>query len=135
MESSEQQTQLNNISITDEAVSQIQAVLNSQENADQLHVRIYLQGGCGSIQYGMALDSHLNSEDSTTVINGLNVVVDRISLPYVDGATIDYEGGERPGFRITNPNIDLSALSGGCGGGSCGSGGCGGGSCGSGGCC
>jgi len=130
MENIEAVTELKDITLTDEAKSQITAVLDAQANPEELFVRVYLQSGCGSIAYGMALDSHQNSEDSVIEANGLKVVVDRISLPYVDGASIDYEGGDRPGFRITNPNVDLSALGGSCGTGGCGTGGCGTGGCG-----
>jgi len=123
------------VSITEAAKSQITSVIESQ-SVDNLFLRIYVQGGCGGIQYGMAIDSRLQEGDEKYDLEGLDLVVDRISLPYVDGVTVDFEtSGEKPGFRITNPNPEiLAGVGGGC---SCGSssGGCGGGSCGTGGCC
>lgn len=126
------------LTIEPEAHTQISSVIEAQAQSD-LFLRIYVQGGCGGIAYGMAIDSRVQDGDERFEIDGLPVVVDRISLPYVENVSVAYDtSGEKPGFRITNPNPEIfQSLGGGCGGGSCGSGGCGGGSCGSGGggCC
>lgn len=117
------------------ALEQISQVINSQPQTD-LFLRIYVQGGCGGINYGMAIDSNKQDGDEEFVVDGLNVVVDRLSLPYVENVSVEYDTkGDKPGFRITHPNPDiLSSPGGGCGSGSCGSGGCGADS-GGGGCC
>lgn len=114
------------------------AVLKAVENLDKdWYLRIFVQNSPSGLKYAMAVDTRVHSQDEIYQINELNVVVDNISLPFVLGATIDFiEDGQSSGFKITNPNVDLSALGGGgCSGGSCGGGSCGGGSCGSGGCC
>jgi iron-sulfur cluster insertion protein len=131
----------NSVTFTEAALNEIKNVISQQEKSD-LFVRIFITGGCGGIAYGMALDSYLNSEDWKTEAGGLTVAIDNLSLQYVQGANVDFQDGEKPGFKITNPNINLSDLGGGCcstdsAGSSCGSGSCGSGSCGSGngGCC
>ncbi|MCY3412944.1 MAG: iron-sulfur cluster assembly accessory protein [Candidatus Heimdallarchaeota archaeon] len=114
------------VSITEGASEQIRNILASQELTD-LFLRIYVQGGCSGIGFGMALDNKPIDGDTEYMFDDIKVVVDRNSLPYVNGAEVDFttENG-KTGFRITNPNVDLSA-------GSCGSGSCGtGGGCGSG---
>lgn len=116
--------------ISEVAIEQIKATIASQ-TVENLFLRVYVQGGCGGISYGMALDNRGVEGDTEIEVNGIKVVVDKNSLPYVNGATVDFEDKEgKAGFKISNPNVDLSALGGGCSSGSCGSG-----SCGSGGCC
>lgn len=122
------------VTITSTAMNQIQEVLKAQDKAD-LFLRIYVQGGCGGIAYGMAIDQRQMPDDKEYEVDGLKVVVDRISLPYVEGSIVDFDtSGEKTGFKIDNPNAEqlLAAAGGGCASGSCGTGGCG---TGSGGCC
>ena len=130
------------VTISDEALNQVKSVIESQDQKD-LFLRVFVQGGCGGVSYGMAIDMKMQEDDQVFDVQGLKVVVDRISAPYVGGATVDFDtSGEKQGFRINNPTVDLSAQGG--GGGCCGDAsseqaGCGGGSCGSdsggGGCC
>lgn len=124
------------VTITEEAREQVVKVLEAQDNPD-LFLRIYVQGGHGGIAYGMAIDSRFQEGDSDYDVDGLRVVIDRISFPYVDGATVAYDSeGGKAGFRITNPKAEeLLASMGSCSSGSCSSGACGSGGCGSGGCC
>ncbi len=120
------------VEITENAVEQIKATLASQTVPD-LFLRIYVQGGCSGISFGMALDNRGLDGDETIEHEDIKVVVDKNSLSYVNGAIVDFDdSGEKSGFKISNPNIDLSAMGGSCGSGSCGSDS---GSCGSGGCC
>lgn len=119
------------VTITDAAHDQITTTLAAQEIKD-LFLRVYVQGGCGGISYGMALDNRSVEGDTEVAHNGIKVVVDRNSLEYVNGSTVDFDAsGEKAGFKITNPNADLLSA------GSCGDGGCGteASGCGSGGCC
>lgn len=118
------------VTITDAAHDQITTTLGAQEIKD-LFLRVYVQGGCSGVTFGMALDNRSVEGDTEIEHNGIKVVVDRNSLEYVNGSTVDFDAsGEKAGFKITNPNADLLS------GESCGDGGCGtGGSCGSGGCC
>ena len=128
------------VTISDEALNQVRTVIEAQEHTD-LFLRIFVQGGCGGVSYGMAIDMKMQADDQVFDVQGVKVVVDRISAPYVEGADVAFDAsGEKQGFRITNSNVDLSAQGGGgcCGEASTEQAGCGGGSCGSGGgggCC
>jgi iron-sulfur cluster assembly protein len=68
-------------------------------------LRIYVQGGgCSGFQYGMVLDEAADG-DEILEVSGIRVIVDPMSLRYLDGAEVDYKndllGG---GFAIKNPN-------------------------------
>lgn len=60
-------------------------------------------GGCSGFQYSMNFDVRKNG-DLVTELDGVNVFVDEISLPYIAGTTLDYvEGLHNAGFRFDNP--------------------------------
>lgn len=101
------------IIVTDTAVKQLQTLLaESPESAGQ-GLRIYVeQGGCAGMQYGMTLDQRKEG-DSVIEREGVQVLVDEFSAPYLRGATIDYADElAGAGFRINNPNAARSC---GCG--------------------
>lgn len=62
-------------------------------------------GGCSGFQYQLAFDEQ---RDGDTVIesNGVRLLVDAISAPYVKGAVVDYvDGLQGAGFKVENPNV------------------------------
>jgi iron-sulfur cluster assembly accessory protein len=60
-------------------------------------------GGCSGFQYSLGFDSKKDG-DVVTELDGVNVFVDEISLPYIAGTTLDYvEGLHNAGFRFDNP--------------------------------
>jgi iron-sulfur cluster assembly accessory protein len=80
--------------------------LMQEKQLDDHALRVFVAGGgCSGLQYGMTFDNEINEGDSEFSVNGLRVVVDPMSLRYVQGANIDYQdslmGG---GFKIDNPN-------------------------------
>lgn len=119
------------ISLTARAAQELRELMTSQDRANA-SLRVWVAGGgCSGLQYGMALDDNAPEEDDRQFeLDGVRVLVDSMSLTYMEGSTVDYVddvlGG---GFKIDNPNA-----TGGCGCGSSfktdGSGG-GGGGCGS----
>ncbi|HQA69968.1 MAG TPA: iron-sulfur cluster assembly accessory protein, partial [Aggregatilineales bacterium] len=69
-------------------------------------LRVFVAGGgCSGMQYGMAFEPNPREDDYTATFEGVNIVIDPISLGYLYGANIDYVdtlmGG---GFSIDNPN-------------------------------
>jgi iron-sulfur cluster assembly accessory protein len=94
------------INITTAATEKVKAVLEQEKsNLPQGGLRIYVQGGgCSGFQYGMVLDE-VTEGDEVFEKDGIKVIVDPMSLRYLEGAEVDYKedlmGG---GFAIKNPN-------------------------------
>ncbi|MGN6162395.1 MAG: HesB/IscA family protein, partial [Marmoricola sp.] len=77
------------INVTDQAVSKVRALLE-QEGRDDLQLRIAVQpGGCSGLRYQLFFDERSLDGDVVTDFDGVGVVVDRMSVPYLNGATID----------------------------------------------
>src|SRR3990172_5013310 len=101
------------VSLTDGAVERVQALLQERELKGYA-LRVFISGGgCSGLQYGMALEGQPRETDHRFAFEGVDVVVDPMSMDYLAGATIDYVddlmGG---GFKIENPNAVASC---GCG--------------------
>ncbi|MCU1528445.1 MAG: iron-sulfur cluster insertion protein ErpA, partial [Frondihabitans sp.] len=66
--------------------------LYEQEGRDDLRLRVAVQpGGCSGLIYQLYFDERLLDGDATADFGGVEVVVDKMSVPYLDGATIDFE--------------------------------------------
>ncbi len=78
-------------------------------------LRVFVAGAsCSGVQYGLAFEETPREEDKTLQLDGLTVVVDANSLPFVTGVHIDYvETPRGAGFRITNPSASPQSLCGG----------------------
>ena len=112
------------ISITPDASTQVREVLADKEKEGH-SLRVFVRGmSCSGPAYGMALDNETRPDDTIIDLNGIKVLVDPASAPYLDGAEIDFvDTLMGRGFTVNNPNA-AQAQGGGCGGGcSCGSGG------------
>ena len=101
------------IQITDSAAKRI-AVLKAAEDNDGLMLRVSVSGGgCSGFQYGFSLDSHTTDEDLVFEENGIQVVVDEVSLQLVQGSRLDYvEELIGSYFKLENPQASSSC---GCG--------------------
>jgi iron-sulfur cluster assembly accessory protein len=94
------------IQLTNAAASKVKGILEQEKaNIPAGGLRIYVQGGgCSGFQYGMVLDEAADG-DQIFDIDGVKVIVDPMSLRYLEGAEVDYKedlmGG---GFAIKNPN-------------------------------
>jgi len=99
--------------LTDGAAAKVKALLD-QEGRDDLRLRIAVQpGGCSGLRYSLFFDERSIDGDQVTDFNGVGVVVDRMSVPYLMGATIDFvDTIERQGFTIDNPNAQSSCACG-----------------------
>jgi iron-sulfur cluster assembly protein len=100
------------LTITDSAVKHLQELLlEKSEPGKALRISVE-RGGCAGMSYSMSLDEP-NAADFTEGREGVKVVVDPASLPYVSGSTIDYSDDlAGAGFRIVNPRATRSC---GCG--------------------
>ena len=92
------------ITLSEGAASKVKSLLD-QEGRDDLALRIAVQpGGCSGLRYQLFFDERSLDGDEIREFDGVNVVVDRMSLPDLHGATIDFvDTIEKQGFTIDNP--------------------------------
>jgi iron-sulfur cluster assembly accessory protein len=100
------------IALTPVAAAKVRELL-AEEGDDTLVLRVAIQGGgCSGFQYGLGFDN-VAEGDVQLELEGVPVVVDPFSAPYLRGTTIDFLNTiEESGFKIDNPNATASC---GCG--------------------
>ena len=101
------------VELTDAAATKAKALLE-QEGRDDMHLRIAVQpGGCAGLRYNLFFDDRTLDGDLTSDFGGVALTVDRMSAPYIQGATIDFvDTIEKQGFTIDNPNAGGSCACG-----------------------
>ena len=101
------------INLSQAAATKVKNLLD-QEGRDDLKLRIAVQpGGCSGLRYQLFFDERSLDGDLRTDEAGVSVVVDRMSAPYLTGATIDFvDTIEKQGFTIDNPNAGGSCACG-----------------------
>ncbi|HIW66610.1 iron-sulfur cluster assembly accessory protein [Dietzia aerolata] len=99
--------------LTDAAASKAKALLE-QEGRDDLSLRIAVQpGGCAGLRYQLFFDDRSLDGDVTDDFGGVKLAVDRMSVPYLSGASIDFvDTIEKQGFTIDNPQATGSCACG-----------------------
>jgi iron-sulfur cluster assembly accessory protein len=99
--------------LTDAAASKAKA-LREQEGREELMLRIAVQpGGCAGLRYQLYFDDRNLDGDLVVDFDGVGLAVDRMSAPYVMGASIDFvDTIEKQGFTIDNPNATGSCACG-----------------------
>ncbi|ERF63889.1 iron-sulfur cluster insertion protein ErpA [Cutibacterium granulosum] len=98
-------TETQGIILTDAATTKVKSLLE-QEGRTDLALRLAVQpGGCSGLRYQLFFDERQLDGDIVKSYDGVNVVTDRMSAPYLSGATIDFmDTIEKQGFTIDNPN-------------------------------
>jgi iron-sulfur cluster assembly accessory protein len=101
------------INLSSVAAGKVRSLLE-QEGRDDLQLRISVQpGGCSGLRYQLFFDERNLDGDVVTDFDGVAVVVDRMSVPYLNGAMIDFvDTIEKQGFTIDNPNATGSCACG-----------------------
>ncbi len=91
--------------LSDVAAAKVKSLLE-QEGRTDLALRVAVQpGGCSGLRYQLFFDDRSLDGDVVTDFGGVNVVVDRMSNPYLIGASVDFvDTIEKQGFTIDNPN-------------------------------
>ncbi len=99
--------------LTDTAAVKVKTLLD-QEGRDDLALRVAVQpGGCSGLRYQLFFDDRSLDGDQKIDFDGVAVVVDRMSVPYLGGAVIDFvDTIEKQGFTIDNPNATGSCACG-----------------------
>ncbi len=93
------------ITVTEAALAKVADIL-AEENNPKVKLRTFVQGGgCSGFNYGFTLDEEQNDDDFVIEKPGAVILVDAMSMQYLQGATIDYKeelmGSQ---FVISNPN-------------------------------
>ena len=102
-----QQNEMVTIRMTDKAVEEVRRIKAENNIPDTLGLRIGIKGGgCSGFSYFLGFDEQRSDDDTVTSINGLSVVVDAQSTPFLQGAELDFLSNEDgKGFTINNPNV------------------------------
>jgi iron-sulfur cluster insertion protein len=103
---------MNSITVTDRAAQRIKDIIAG--NPGKRHLRVSVMGGgCSGFQYGFELDDARAGDDIAVEKNGATVVIDSVSLGFMEGAEIDFvDDLIGASFRVRNP---LATASCGCG--------------------
>jgi iron-sulfur cluster insertion protein len=101
------------LNFTPAAAAKVRELITEEGNA-LLALRVYIQGGgCSGFQYGFEFDENRADDDVAVTTDGVNLLVDPLSLQYLTGAEVDYsEGLHGAQFVIRNPNAKTTC---GCG--------------------
>lgn len=104
---------MSTITLTDSLVKRIR-ILQAQDGKPDLKLRIMVDsGGCQGFEYKFSLDADVKPDDEVFEKDGIGVIIDDISLPYMRGCTIDWvDDLIGAHFQVNNPNAKSSC---GCG--------------------
>lgn len=104
---------IDSVILTEAAATKVRGLL-AAEGRDDLALRVAVQpGGCSGLRYQLFFDDRSLDGDVVTDFGGVNVVVDRMSAPYLVGATVDFvDSISKQGFTIDNPNATGSCACG-----------------------
>jgi len=107
------ETKTDGIKLSSEAAEKVASLL-AQEGRDDLSLRVAVQpGGCSGLRYQLYFDDRSLDGDTVMTYGSVKVVTDKMSTPYLMGATIDFvDTIEKQGFTIDNPNAGGSCACG-----------------------
>jgi len=112
-QSLDEKTHTHGVTLTDVAAAKVRSLID-QEGRDDLRLRVAVQpGGCSGLIYQLFFDERLMADDLVADFDGVEVIVDKMSTPYLDGAVVDFEDTiQKQGFTIDNPNAQGSCACG-----------------------
>ena len=94
------------ITLSPKAAEKIGELLGAQEGMEGQALRVAVRGGgCSGFQYALAFDK-AKDDDHVFEVDGVAVIVDKVSMQFVFGSEVDYlEGLQGAGFQVNNPNV------------------------------
>ena len=99
------------INLTEKAAGEVRRIVGEQQQAGAAPEKVYLRmrvvgGGCSGFQHKLDLDPQVNPKlDEVFQFHGVDVVVDKRSLLYLNGVQVDFHNDlNRRGFSISNPH-------------------------------
>lgn len=103
-----------NLTITEAAAIRLVELLKEEGQTDHTKVRVFVQGGgCSGFEYGFTFDDEQNDDDWEIPAGTTSVLIDSMSIQYMQGAEIDFiDDLEGSRFKINNPNAQTTC---GCG--------------------
>jgi iron-sulfur cluster assembly protein len=94
------------VSLTEGAATKIKELMTEEPAGEAEVLRIAVQGGgCSGFEYALGFDTGAQEGDHEVDAFGIQVVVDPLSAPYLQGTQIDFVEGLQGGFAINNPNV------------------------------
>jgi iron-sulfur cluster assembly accessory protein len=101
------------IQLSENAAGKVKELLEEEGRAD-IALRVAVQpGGCSGLRYAMYLDDQLSEKDVAEEQFGVRLVVDKMSVPYLSEAKIDFvDSLDASGFTIDNPQAQSSCACG-----------------------
>ena len=98
-------TESTGVTLTAAAAAKAKALIE-QEGRDDLTLRLAVQpGGCSGLRYQLFFDDTARDGDVVEEFDGVKLSVDKLSMPYLAGATVDFADTiSSQGFTIDNPN-------------------------------
>ena len=102
------------IEITEKAKERISELRKQEGKGEESHVRVSVKGGgCSGLMYDLSFDEHTQENDQVYEDKGVKIFVDRKSILYLVGTTLDFSDGlNGKGFQFINPNASRTC---GCG--------------------
>lgn len=102
------------IKVTDKAIEHIAHLRKEEDKTDQHNIRVAVMGGgCSGLMYNLEFDDKVNEGDHVYEDKGVKIIVDKKSLLYLLGTTLDFSDGlNGKGFQFINPNANRTC---GCG--------------------
>lgn len=100
------QTVSTGIRLTAGAASKVKELLARETSEAPLALRVAVQpGGCSGLRYALYFDDQVKETDRVAEFDGVRLIVDKMSVPYLAGASVDYvDTLQQSGFTIDNPN-------------------------------
>lgn len=91
--------------LTEEAATKAYELV-SREGREDLRLRVAVQpGGCSGLIYQLFFDERVLEDDLIQEFENIEVIVDKMSAPYLDGSIVSFEDTlAKQGFNIENPN-------------------------------
>jgi len=101
------------VTLSGRAADKVRELISEEAN-EALKLRVFITGGgCSGFQYGFSFDEDSAEDDTVIDIDGVTVLIDALSFPYLAGSEVDYsEGLEGSRFVVNNPNATTTC---GCG--------------------
>lgn len=102
------------INVTEKAKEHIADLKVKEGYGDNFNIRVSVKGGgCSGLMYDLKFDDQTIPADQVFEDNGVKIMVDKKSLLYLAGTTLDFTDGlNGKGFQFINPNASRTC---GCG--------------------